>query len=60
MADNHLSKGKDYLWVDVPVVIEAGRTTRVHLDDAWQLPPDAPTTKLVSLPGGHPVGWRAD
>jgi hypothetical protein len=21
---------------------------------------DTPKTKLVSLPGGHPVGWRAD
>jgi hypothetical protein len=51
---------KDYLQVEVPVTIERGRLTRVHLDDKWQLPPATPKTELVSTPGGEPVGWKAD
>jgi hypothetical protein len=54
------AQAKDYLWVEVPVIIDPGRTTRVHLDDAWQTPPGTPKTELVSLPAGHPVGWRAN
>ena len=51
---------KDYLWVEVPVVIEPGRVTRVHLDDRWEPPPSTSTKQLVILPASHPVGWRAE
>ena len=51
---------KDYLQVELPVTIERGRITRVHLDDEWQLPPAIPQTELVSTLGGEPVGWKAD
>jgi hypothetical protein len=51
---------KDYFWVNVPVTIERGRTTRVHLDDNWKLPANTPKTELVSMPNGNPVGWRAE
>ncbi len=54
------AQAKDYLWVEVPVTIEPGRTTRVHLDDNWKLPADAPKRELVSMPNGNPVGWRAE
>jgi hypothetical protein len=54
------ARAKDYLQVEVPVTIERGRTTRVHLDDNWRLPADAPKRELVSLPNGNPVGWRAE
>jgi hypothetical protein len=50
------AKGGDM--VDVPVVIEAGRVTRVHLDGAWKLPANTPATEFVSSPAGYPVGWR--
>jgi hypothetical protein len=53
------AEAKDYLSVKVPVIIEAGRTTRVHLDDAW-LPGEASKTELVRLPEGNPVGWSAN
>jgi len=53
------AQAKDYLWVDVPVVIEPGKLTEVHLDDAWR-PADARNTELVSLPAGNPVGWWTD
>ena len=54
------AQAADYLRVEVPVTIERGRTTRVHLDDKWKLPPDTPNRELVSLPNGNPVGWRAE
>ena len=53
------AQAEDYLGVKVPVVIEPGRTTRVHLDGDWKPPVATPTTELVSVPAGYPVGWRA-
>ena len=53
------AQANDYLQVQVPVVIEAGRTTRVHLDGDWKPPLATPATELVSVPAGYPVGWRA-
>ncbi len=54
------AKANDFLWVAVPVTIEPGRTTRVHLADNWTPPLDASKRELVSLPNGNPIGWRAD
>lgn len=54
------AQAKDYIWVDVPVKIEPGRTTRVHLDDSWRLPANTPKRELVRVPNGNPVGWRAE
>ena len=54
------TQASDYFWVDVPVTIKLGQTTRVHLDDYWKLPADVSKPELVSLPNGKPVGWRAD
>jgi hypothetical protein len=53
------ARASDYLRVDVPVIIERGRTTKVHLDDRWRLPAYASNNELVSLPNGNPVGWPA-
>jgi hypothetical protein len=53
------AQAKDYFWVKVPVTIERGRTTGVHLDDKWKPPTDAPKTELVTTPKGNPVGWRS-
>ncbi len=52
------AQAKHYLQVQVPVVIEPGRTTRVHLDDKWRPPTRTPSRELVCLPNGNPVGWR--
>ncbi|MGB7747982.1 MAG: hypothetical protein WBN75_11915 [Verrucomicrobiia bacterium] len=54
------AKGYGNVWIKVPVVIQAGRTTRVHLDNGWTVPADIPKTELVSIPIGYPVGWRTD
>ena len=50
----------DYLWVKVPVMIKSGQTTRVHLDDHWQVPSYASKSEFVSLPNGTPIGWSAE
>jgi hypothetical protein len=61
-AGRYLVKAQadDYSWLELPVEIKPGRTTRVHLDDKWNLPPETPKSELVTLPDGNPVGWRAD
>ena len=46
-------------WMILPVVVEPGRTTRVHLNGHWEPPPDTPKSELVQAPGRGPVGWRA-
>jgi hypothetical protein len=52
------AQAKPDYWVELPVTIEPGRTTRVHLDDKWKPPSDTPKRELVSLPNDKPVGWR--
>jgi hypothetical protein len=54
------ARAKGGLWARVPVVIEPGLTTKVHLDAAWQPPAGIAKTELVSAPAGYPVGWRAE
>jgi hypothetical protein len=46
-------------WVIVPVVIEPGRTTGVHLNGHWRPPANTPKDELVPSPAGFPMGWRA-
>jgi hypothetical protein len=53
------AEASDWSSVNIPVVIERDRTTRVHLDDNWEPPPGTPKTEVVSAPNGSPVGWRA-
>jgi hypothetical protein len=54
------ARAQGFLRVRVPVVIEGGRTTRVHLDADWNVPPGIPKSGLVQVPNGYAVGWRAD
>jgi hypothetical protein len=51
------AQAADFAWVEVPVTIEPGRTTRVHLDYNWSPPPNTPKDELVTLPNGRPIGW---
>ena len=41
-------------WVTVPVVIEKGKITVVHLDNNWS---KTPAGQLVFLPNGEAIGW---
>ncbi|MDR3459908.1 MAG: hypothetical protein P4N60_20965 [Verrucomicrobiae bacterium] len=43
--------------VSVPVVIQAGQTTVVHLDRNWFPPANVPAGRLIHLPDGEAVGW---
>jgi hypothetical protein len=54
------ARASDWVRVKVPVIIERGRTTTVHLDEEWEPPAGTPKTEVVSAPDGNPVGWRAD
>lgn len=55
------ARANGYGWVTVPVVIEAGRGTKVHLDGgAGGLRNETPLPKDgVRLPHGEIAGWRA-
>jgi hypothetical protein len=44
--------------VAVPVVIQGGKTTIVHLDDNWFPATGSGTNRIVCLPNGEPIGWR--
>jgi hypothetical protein len=54
------AEASDYSMVQVPVTIKRGRITRIHLDDNWKVPADAPRNELVRMPNGKPAGWRAE
>ena len=54
------ARSAEGLSVNVPMVIERGRTTKVHLDENWRPPAGTQKTEVVSAPGNYPVGWRAD
>jgi hypothetical protein len=45
--------------VTVPVTIEKGKTTVVHLDDNWSPPKGTPQANIVFLPDGSAVGWHS-
>jgi hypothetical protein len=46
--------------VTIPVVIQAGKTTSVHLDGSKLTPSSAISgLDLVSLPDGTVIGWVA-
>jgi hypothetical protein len=50
----------DYSVAQVPVTIQRGRITRIHLDGNRKLSAETPQNELVNLPNGKPAGWRAD
>lgn len=55
-----LAEGFKSLLVTLPVVIESGHTTSVHLESGWTPTPGTPGTRIVRAPSGYAVGWSAD
>ena len=53
------AEGFRYVFVNVPVVIEQGKTTAVHLEEGWNPPPGPPGTEIVRASSGYAVGWLA-
>jgi hypothetical protein len=56
---NVVARSSAYGRVTVPVVIQRGRTTVVHLDRDWRPSASVSTNGLVYLPNGEAVGWRS-
>jgi len=52
------ARASDNLRTQVPVTIQAGLLTTVHLDDVWTVPAGAHREDLAFTPDGHPIGWR--
>jgi hypothetical protein len=55
---NIVAESSSYGRVTVPVVIQAGRLTIIHLDGDWKPPANTPKDNLVYLPDGEAVGWK--
>jgi hypothetical protein len=57
-----VAESTDYGQVRIPVLIQAGQTTRVHLEGkgSWK-PKAAPSSpdELVCFPNGEIIGWQA-
>jgi hypothetical protein len=54
-----VAESESYGRVTVPVVIEEGKTTVVHLDRDWKLASNASAGQIVRLPDGEAVGWSS-
>jgi len=54
------ARAQGYLLAAVPVLVEPGRTTRVHLDANWKPPPGTSKSELIYSSNGYPIGWRTD
>ena len=54
-----VAESSSYGRVTVPVVIQKGRTTVVHLDGNWNMPSNAATNQFVRLPDGEASGWNS-
>jgi hypothetical protein len=52
-----VAESSAYGRVTVPVVIECGRRTVLHLDRQWRPTPGVRSNELVRLPDGEAVGW---
>jgi hypothetical protein len=54
-----LARSEPYNVVIVPVLIQAGKTSEVHLGAHWTPPLNAPTNEIIYFPDGRPVGWKS-
>ena len=48
----------DYFWVDVPVTVQRGKVTRLHLDGRWSPPAGTSSAEVIRMPNGRAVGWK--
>lgn len=51
------AQSTDFFSVEVPVVIQQGKLTTVHLDGKWMPPAGASKAEIIYLPQGCAVGW---
>jgi hypothetical protein len=53
-----VAESSRYGRVTVPVKIQDGRTTVVHLDGDWKAASSVSSNEVIRLPDGEAVGWR--
>jgi len=54
-----MAQSEAYNAVSVPVTIQPGEITEVHLGCHWKAPATASTNEIVYFPDGRPVGWKS-
>jgi hypothetical protein len=54
-----VAESSSYGRVTVPVLVQEGKTTVIHLDRDWKPPSNASTNELVHLPDGEAIGWSS-
>ena len=57
-----VAESADYGQVRIQALIQAGQTTKLHLEGNGSWKPQTPAAQnngLVRFPDGEPVGWRA-
>jgi hypothetical protein len=52
-----VAEAEGYGRVRIPIVIQARRTTVLHLERGWK-PQQGNSADLVRMPDGQPIGWR--
>jgi hypothetical protein len=52
-----VAESSAYGRVTVPVIIQAGKTTVLHLDRGWRPALNSSSNEVVRLPDGEAVGW---
>jgi hypothetical protein len=52
-----VAESSSYGRVTVPVLIEEGKTTSIHLDREWRPSANVASNELVYLPDGEAIGW---
>jgi hypothetical protein len=53
------ARAEGYRLAEVPVTIEPGRTTSVHLESGWNPTEARPGVEITRASAGYAVGWRA-
>lgn len=54
-----VAQSSAYGRVTVPVIVQSGKTTVLHLDRGWSPAANIASNKLVRLPDGEAVGWSS-
>lgn len=53
-----VAESSSYGRVTVPVIIQPGKTTSLHLDRGWRPAPSLDSNSIVRFPDGEAVGWN--
>jgi hypothetical protein len=54
-----VAESSAYGRVTVPIIVQSGKTTVLHLDRGWRPASNISSTEVVRLPDGEAVGWSS-